>query len=597
MRFRRKEILSRQRLVAIGIFLFTLAIFLFSRVHQITDSRYSMMVSESLIKRASFTLDSYNFPRYPPVWREYYFSNGPMYQVEVANGHLYHLSPPGSAFLSAPYVAVMNLLGISAADTNGGYNPRGEVKIEASLAALLMALLAVIFFFTARLLLPTVWSVVIALGGALGTQVYSTASRALWTETWGLLLLGVVVYLLLRNETGKRELNPIVLATLLSWSYFVRPTYAVQIAAITVYIVIFHRRFLIKYVLTGAAWFALFVLYSWFHFHRVLPSYYGATRLQFENFWTALAGNLISPARGLLVYVPVILFVAYLLVRYRKHFQYRGLVWLSASIFVGHLIVVAGFSHWWGGHSFGPRMMAGVVPWLVLLAILGIFGLENWRRQHERERFPSIGRRITLIAGGVLLFVSVVINTLGATSHATWLWNLRPQEIDHHPERLWDWRQPQFLAKYLPYPPPPEVPLISNARVEFSNPAAEKFLWYGWMRDEAGQTWTENKAAIVFSVPATTSYVLRLSMRPFIVPEKLTQQRVSLVLNDRLLSSLTLTDPQLQTHTIALPADFLREQNTLKLEMPDAHSPQKLGAGDDPRPRAISIEWIEFAAN
>ena len=132
------------------------------------------------------------------------------------------------------------------------YNPHGEVMIEAGLAALLMALLAAIFFYTARILLSPGWSAVIALGGALGTQVYSTASRALWSETWGILLLGVVIFMLLAHESGKRHLSPILLATLLSWMYFVRPTFAVPIVAISIYLFLFHRALLLRYAITGA---------------------------------------------------------------------------------------------------------------------------------------------------------------------------------------------------------------------------------------------------------------------------------------------------------------------------------------------------------
>jgi hypothetical protein len=590
------EILTRDRFTAAAIFAFILLVFLFSRVHQVTDSRYSMLVSQSLVSRGSFTLDAYKLPRYPAEWAGFYFRNGPIYQIEVADGHLYHLLPPGTPVLSAPYVALLNIFGISPASADGTYNENWEVRIEASLAALLMALLAAVFFSTARLVLSATWSIIIALGGALGTQVYSTASRALWSETWGILLLGIVVYFLLRHETGKRKFSPILLATLLSWSYFVRPTFAIHIAAITVYVLIFYRRLFFKYALTGAAWFGGFVFYSWFHFHRILPAYYAAGRLQFQTFWTALAGNLVSPARGVLIYVPVLLFVGYLLVRYWNYAIHQRLVWLSLSIIAGQLIAVSGFSHWWGGHSFGARMTTGLVPWFVIVAILSVFAMQNWRREGNQEQNLSrLAPRVALTAGSVLLLLSIVINTLGATSHATWLWNLRPQEIDRHPERLWDWRQPQFLAKYLPYPPPSEVPSIANTRVDFNSPGGEKFLWYGWIRDETGRLWSDNSAAIVFSVPATANYVLRMNIRPFIVPGKLDQQRIRLVLNDRLLSSLTLTDPEFQTYTVIVPADFLREKNTLKLEMPDAQSPQKMGTGDDPRARAISVEWIEFA--
>jgi hypothetical protein len=437
----------------VAIFILTLSIFLISRIHQVADSNYSMLVSQSLIDHGSFQLDAYALPRYEPVWHGYYYKNGPVYQLEIARGHIYYHLPPGSSILSAPFVAVLNVFGVSAARPDGTYDPQGEVKIEAGLAALLMAALAVIFFYTARLLLPLWWSVVVALGGALGTQVYSTASRALWSETWGILLLGIVIYLLLRNELGKREFNPILLATLLSWMYFVRATFSVHIFAITIYLLIFHRRLFLRYTITGAAWLAGFVLYSWLNFGQLLPNYYRASRLQFDVFWEALAGNLVSPARGLLVYVPVLFFVAFMLARYRRHLAHQRLAWLSLAIIIGQLVVVSSFNHWWGGHSFGPRFTTGLVPWFVLLGILGTSAMLKWREERGATASRA-GWRAQLACGVLLLLMSAFINTRGATSHATWLWNMRPLEIDQHPERLWDWSQPQFLAGIMPRPQP-----------------------------------------------------------------------------------------------------------------------------------------------
>ena len=435
---------SRTSLAGLIIFTLTLSIFLFSRIHQVADSHYSMLLSQSLLSHRSFTLDAYALPRHEPVWHGYYFKNGPIYQLEVAREHLYYHLPPGSSVLSVPFVAAFNLLGVSPANADGSYDRRGEMIIEAGLAALLMAALAVIFFYTARLLLPLGWSVAAALGAAFGTQVYSTASRALWSDTWGILLLGIVILLLLRKETAARGYSPVLLASLLAWTYFVRPTFGVHIAAVSVYLFIFHRRTFLTYALTGAAWLALFVCYSWFHFGRLLPSYYNAGRLEFDSFWEALAGNLVSPARGLLVYVPVLLYVAFLLVRHRATLSHKRLVWLSAAIIAAHLLVISSFNHWWGGHSFGPRFSTGLVPWFVLLAVLGLRALLDWREQHGAASRASW--RAELACGALLLLASMFINTRGATSHATWLWNMRPAEIDPHPERLWDWTQPQFLA-------------------------------------------------------------------------------------------------------------------------------------------------------
>lgn len=425
--------------------IFMLVVFLISRIHQFADSHYSMLVSESLLHHGTFALDNYRLVPDDSKQQIGFVSNGGIYQLEVVNGHLYYFFPPGSSILSLPYVAVMNSFGISAANSDGTYNREGEAKIEATLAALLMAVLAVIIFFTSRLLLPVGWSALLAFSSTLGTQIYSTTSRALWSDTWGIFLLGFVVWMLLAQETGKRSIRPILLATLLSWAYFVRPTFCLPIAAITIYLLIFHRSVLIPYAVTGVLWFAAFVAYSWHYFGQVLPNYYAASRLSFDTFWMALAANLISPSRGLLVFVPILIFVIYLLIRYAKELASLRLVVLCLSIILMHLIVVSCFPQWWGGHSFGPRFTAGLVPWFVLL---GILATKAWLTRPEKMvKRSSAGRKVELAAGSVLLLCSLIINTLGATAHRTWLWNMRPVNIDEHPERVWDWKNPQFLAK------------------------------------------------------------------------------------------------------------------------------------------------------
>src|SRR5215510_458762 len=258
--------------IAVAVFLFTLVIFWISPVHQITDSNYSMLLSQSLIEHRTFKLDAYDLPRYPPMDRGYYLSDGPIYQLELANNHLYYHLPPGTSVLSVPFVAIMRLFGIKAANADASFDQDGEERIQIYLAALLTAALAVIFYYTALLLLPPLPSSIVAVGASLGSQAWSTASRGMWTETWTLVLLGLVVLLLLANETAKRTLNPILLASLLAWCYFVLPTNAVQIVAITVYLLVYHRQYLIPYALTGAAWFAGFILYSWHNYHRLLPA-------------------------------------------------------------------------------------------------------------------------------------------------------------------------------------------------------------------------------------------------------------------------------------------------------------------------------------
>lgn len=196
--------------VALGasVFLFVLSIFLISRVHQLADSNYSMLLSESLIHHRSFTLDRYNIPRLRLTQQLFHVSNGSIYQLELVDNRIYYFWPPGTSVLSVPFVALMNTSGVSATNADGSYNPDGEVIIQARLAALLMAALASLFYFTSRLLLPPGWSLLLSLGTALGTQIWSTASRALWSDTWGIFLLGFVVLSLVAQELGIYRLRP-----------------------------------------------------------------------------------------------------------------------------------------------------------------------------------------------------------------------------------------------------------------------------------------------------------------------------------------------------------------------------------------------------
>ncbi|HKE55345.1 MAG TPA: hypothetical protein VKB46_01545 [Pyrinomonadaceae bacterium] len=581
--------------IAIALFLFTFWIYSISPVRQITDTTYSMLLSQSLIEHGTFKLDGYFVPRYPPMDRGYYISDGRIYQLELANNHLYYHMPPGSSVLSLPFVALMRVFGIKAADSAGCFIPEGDSRIQIYLAVLLTALLTVIFFYTALQMLSPLMSSVVAIGAALGSQACSTASRGLWTETWSLVLLGAVVLLLLANETAKRSLNPILVASLLAWSYFVRPTNAIQIAAITVYLLIYHRRYFIPYAVTGAVWFAGFIFYSWHNYHRLLPAYYQSNRLQQSDlFWTALAGNLISPGRGLLVYVPVLFFVGYLLVRYWRYVRFQRLVVMSLVICVVHLVAISSFPHWWAGHSFGPRYMTTLLPWLVLLAILGLDAFARWRAEAEVESKPTHARR-QLLAGGVLLLLSMFINIRGATNRKTWGWNAGPVGVDEYPAKLWDWRDPQFLAGIFRGHYPKFTPL--DCPLDFGTDEAAQYLWFGWGAEEQGFRWsTAKQAALAFGLRPLpqTDGELQLRFGPFLANSRIPAQRVTISVNGRLIETVTLTEDKVQEYKVALPQELLRFQNYVLFDLPDANSPRDFNLGNDTRELGIALYSMRF---
>jgi hypothetical protein len=253
--------------------------------------------------------------------------------------------------------------------------------------------------------------------------------------------------MLANAETQPKRIRPVLLATLLAWTYFVRPTFAVPIVAVSVYLLFYHRRALPLYVLTGVLWLGAFVAYSHYYFGPLLPNYYQANRLTFGTFWEAVAGNLISPSRGLLIYVPVLLFVFYLLVRYRKAWSHPRLVVLSICVVVAHLLIVSGFQPWFGGWCYGPRYCTGIVPWFALLAVLSVAARLRWNSLHPASD-SSRRWRTEFAVGALLLTISIVFNGIGALWPSSLHWNPLPINVDEKPERVWEWRDPQFLAPF-----------------------------------------------------------------------------------------------------------------------------------------------------
>jgi hypothetical protein len=100
----------------------------------------------------------------------------------------------------------------------------------------------------------------------------------------------------------------------------------------------------------------------------------------------------------------------------------------------------------------------------------------------------------------------------------------------------------------------------------------------------------------VFTLGEQRPTELRLNLNAYLVPGKLTSQRVGVSLNGQMLANFTISDPSAQVQSIVLPPESLRDENVLMLELPDAEAPQKLGAEPDPRPRGIKLNWIEFGA-
>ena len=403
----------------------------------LADFRYMTLVARGIWQDGDITLDDWA-PAPHGSADAVPVSDVLPYQFAVHGGHVYHYFPIGTAALIAPFVGIAESLGYSTLDESGAYDPKNEARIQHYFASICTALLVAIFFLQTRLYLSWRPALFIALAAGLGTPLWSTGGGTLWSHTLSTLGLGTVLALLMRAEQRNEPPNGIALGCLLAWMFFVRPTTALSIGVLLPYVIWRWRRAALPAALTAAGWLVLFSAHSQSVWGQWLPPYFQTSRVGGGPTFEALAGNLISPARGLLIYVPALVPLAALLIFRWRRLAMRPLVALGAFVCVLHWLVVSSYPHWWGGHSWGPRLMLDLTPWWVFFAIVVVAEMS------ERAESSPLPLLIRPQIATFLVGVGVLMHGIGALSSESGRWNA-DVEIDAHPERLWDWQNPPFL--------------------------------------------------------------------------------------------------------------------------------------------------------
>lgn len=183
-------------------------------------------------------------------------------------------------------------------------------------------------------------------------------------------------------------------------------------------------------------------------------------------------------------------------------------------------------------------------------------------------------------------FQSIVV-TRGEALAPLDLSKCRLPVVDLRSEVLWE---PENSVSDAPKFPG----LLFGQRIDFRTVAGDEYLWYGWSGREQMARWTDRgSAAIVFSLADVRTSVLRLEMAAFVAPPRLAAQRVRITINNQVVASLTLSQPQQNTYSFQLPRDLLRKENVLTFELPDAQSPKSLGVSEDGRLLGISLRSIQ----
>ena len=371
------------------------------------------------------------------------------YWVQRVGTHHRSSYPIAPALLALPVYAGPVLLGAG--------NSWVVLNALSKLAASLMAALSVAFvYLVARDLAGQLGTgeasaIATALVYAVATPTWAVSSQGLWGHAPAQLGLAVALWGLLRAETATWG------ATIAGLGAGVmvasRPSAMIVAAVLAVFAVgQLGRRglaFVAALGVVGAAVaghnLATFGTLEggYTELHRAHAVHHGVPSAWSGSFLEGLLGVLVSPSRGLFVYAPVLLFPVAGLVGWVSR-RRRGLLACAAAVTAVGVGTIALFSVWWGGHSFGPRLVADVLPALVL----GVVPI--WPAV-----WPSrLGRALLLAT----FAASVAVEGVGAFHYPSPRgvdWNSSPRNVDQAHERLWDWRDSQLLRLLQNGPAPP----------------------------------------------------------------------------------------------------------------------------------------------
>lgn len=282
---------------------------------------------------------------------------------------------------------------------------------------------------------------VVGITVALATPLWSTLSRALWSQSSATLFIAIAALLAVR--LGQDDPTPDRTATLLGASaalaYTARPTAAVVVVGLGVWLLVRARPLVVRYVAGGVAVAIPWIVVNLATYNSMQPPNFDGGRAGWRSETIeAIAANLISPNRGLFVFSSIAIVSvagAVISVRGRTTLD-RPLAITAVAMTIAHLLIVsAAGESWWAGNSFGPRFMADTIPWLAMLAIPAVEAVvaePGWLRR----------------GAVVLLGLSVAANAIGAWSKPAACWNVDPVLIDIDPSRVWAWDDMQLLRPF-----------------------------------------------------------------------------------------------------------------------------------------------------
>ena len=265
-------------------------------------------------------------------------------------------------------VAPLYLPAVAWLDAHGWEQPQVDrvAELMEKLAASILAAAASVLIYLVLRREGNRWSVPLALAFAFGTDTWMISSQALWQHGTAELLIALALLLVLSPASRVRICLLGAVCVLMAAN---RPPDALVAMAIGIFVVWRCWRSA-AWLVAGAVIPLAALLYYNLGFIGLLAGGYGLVRPPqnfFEHDWSGLAGLLLSPTRGLLVFSPFLILVPAGLARRLRSPGSRVLA-VALGVAVAAQIVLYAMVDWRAGVCWGPRYMTDILPvlaWMI----------------------------------------------------------------------------------------------------------------------------------------------------------------------------------------------------------------------------------------
>ena len=318
---------------------------------------------------ANARLVAHGHPTTPPAGRPAYadgqvtyFEPSTYWIIHTRQNQLASLYPVVTPLLVAPLYAPAVIW----LDAHGWEQPRVDrvaelmEKVSASLLASLASVLMYLLLRRER----TRWSLPLALAFAFGTNTWMTSSQALWQHGTGELLIVLALLLVVAPASNVRTAALGAVCVLMAAN---RPPDVLIAGAFVLFNVWSCRRNAL-WLLAGAAVPLTALLYYNLNFIGHVAGGYALGKAPNEVFfrrdWSGVAGLLVSPTRGLLVFTPFLVFVPAGLIQRLRAPSSRWLA-VALSFAAAAQLLIYSQTDWRAGVSWGPRYLTDLLPVLV----------------------------------------------------------------------------------------------------------------------------------------------------------------------------------------------------------------------------------------